>query len=152
MKRIFLTLAAALLLPAAALAADDLELGVIAGEPTGISGKVGLKDGTALDFAAAWSFSGKDELSLHADKLWFKHDYFKPKRGRMPLYYGVGARLKLESKSLLGVRLPVGAQYYFKDSRLSFFGELAPILDLTPDTELRLSAAVGMRVALGPAK
>lgn len=132
--------------PAAALEARGYELGVIVGEPTGVSGKMELADGTALDAAAAWSFSGKDKLSLHADKLWYRRDVFKVKTGRMPLYYGVGARLKLEDKSKVGIRMPIGAQYYVPDSRLTFFGELAPILDLAPDTDLEFSAAIGFRV------
>jgi hypothetical protein len=132
--------------PSPAAEAKSYELGVIVGEPTGVSGKMELADGTALDAAAAWSFSGRDKLSLHADKLWYRHDVFKVKTGRMPLYYGVGARLKLEDKSKVGVRMPVGAQYYLPDSKLTFFGELAPILDLAPDTDLEFSAAIGLRV------
>lgn len=132
--------------PAAALQAKNYELGVIVGEPTGISGKMELADGTALDAAAAWSFSGEDRLSLHADKLWYRHDVFKVKSGRLPLYYGLGVRLKLEDKSKAGIRVPIGLQYYLPDSRLTFFGELAPILDLAPDTDLEFNVAVGFRV------
>lgn len=146
MRKCLLAVMSLVLLPVFSAAAQKYELGVIAGEPTGVSAKLDLKDGTALDAAMAWSFSGKDELTLHADKLWYRHGVFSMKEGRMPLYYGVGARIKTEKKSLAGVRLPVGAQYFLKDSRLTFFGEIAPILDLVPDTELRFSVALGFRV------
>ena len=54
--------------------------------------------------------------------------------------------MKLEDKSRVGVRFPVGLQYFFSDVRFTAFLELAPILDLVPDTEFRLSAAAGFRV------
>lgn len=146
MKKIVMIVAmCAMAAPASAFNTKWYELGVIVGEPTGISGKMELADGTALDAAAAWSFSGEDRLSLHADKLWYRHGLLKVESGRLPLYYGLGIRLKLEDKSKAGIRMPVGLQYYLEDSRLTFFGELAPILDLTPDTDLELNLAVGVR-------
>lgn len=45
--------------PLCACAARQYELGLIAGEPTGISAKMNCKDGSAVDAAVAWSFSGK---------------------------------------------------------------------------------------------
>lgn len=132
---------------AACSAAETQELGLILGEPTGISYKRSLGANRAMDAAAAWAFSGPDRLHLHADHLWFKNDAFK-EGARLPLYYGVGGRLKLEDKSRLGIRLPVGLQYFFTGSRLTLFLEVAPILDLAPDTELELNAAAGLRLKL----
>lgn len=135
-----------LLLPCFASAAGKYELGAIAGEPTGLSAKMSLPGGGAVDAALAWSFSGEDKLSVHADRLWYREGVFSPKQGSLPLYYGLGARVKLEDKSLVGARFPVGLQYYFKDVKFTVFAEVAPILDLLPDTELRLSAAAGFRI------
>ncbi|MDA8242547.1 MAG: hypothetical protein M0025_00290 [Elusimicrobia bacterium] len=147
MKKTFFC--AALLFTAAARcdAGEKRELGIILGEPTGISYKQELGGNKAFDAAAAWSFSGNDDrLHLHADHLWFKYDALKDKR--FPLYYGLGVRLKLENRSRLGARFPVGLQYFFPDSRLTAFLEIAPILDLAPDTELQLNAAIGLRLKL----
>lgn len=132
---------------AACSAAETQELGFILGEPTGISYKRSLGANRAMDAAAAWAFSGPDRLHLHADHLWFKNDVFK-EGARLPLYYGVGGRLKLEDKSKLGVRLPVGLQYFIPESRLTLFVEIAPILDLAPDTDVELNAAAGLRLKL----
>ncbi|OGR81769.1 MAG: hypothetical protein A2X32_09820 [Elusimicrobia bacterium GWC2_64_44] len=132
--------------PAGASAAQKYELGVIVGEPTGLSGKMDLAGGGAMDAALAWSTTGEDKLSFHADRLWYKRDVFSPKEGSLPVYYGVGGSIKLEDKSRLGARFPVGLQYFFKDVRFTAFLELAPIMDLLPDTEFRLSAAAGFRI------
>ena len=102
----------------------------------------------SVDAAAAWSFSGEKSLSLHSDYLWFRNDVFKVEKGRLPLYYGLGARIKLEDKSLVGARFPVGLQYFFKDESFTVFAEIVPILDLLPDSELSVNVAIGFRVLL----
>ena len=43
------------------------ELGVILGEPTGLSAKYWMSQETALDFGAAWSFKGDGQFHLHVD-------------------------------------------------------------------------------------
>lgn len=147
MKKIFL--AAALLCAASVCrAGDKYELGFIVGEPTGLSFKQDLGANKAVDAAAAWSFSGEKSLSLHADYLWFRNDFSRARKERLPLYYGLGARLKLEDRSVVGARFPVGLQYFFREERLTVFAEIAPVLDLLPDTEVRLNAAAGLRLLL----
>ena len=101
-----------------------------------------------MDAAAAWSFSDQKSLNLHADYLWFRNDAFKPEKGRLPLYYGIGGRLKFEDKSLVGARFPLGLQYFFQEDRFTVFAEIAPVLDVLPGTVLRLNAAVGLRILL----
>ena len=148
MKNIYLIILVVLLFPSLCSAGNKYELGVIVGEPTGLSAKQNLGGDKALDAAAAWSFSGEKSLSLHSDYLWFRNNVFKVEKGRLPLYYGVGARLKLQDKSLIGARFPVGLQYFFPAERFTVFLEIAPVLDLFPDTDFDLSAAVGFRVLL----
>lgn len=148
MKNICLLIVVSFLCPSLCFAGNKYELGFIAGEPTGISAKRGLGGDKAVDAAAAWSFSGEKSLSLHSDYLWFRNDVFKTRKGRLPLYYGLGARVKLADESLAGVRFPAGLQYFFKDARFTVFVEIAPILDLLPDTALRVAAAAGLRVLL----
>lgn len=136
---------------------DGFGLGVIVGEPTGLSLKWWLGNDQAIDGGVAWSFSENDSLHLHADYLWHRFDLFKipPKAGKLPLYFGVGGRLKLEEDNggkgdndhddLLGVRIPVGVAFLFADAPVDIFAEIVPVLDLIPDTDLDLNAAIGAR-------
>lgn len=146
MKKTMIAAFVLALAPVCASAAGKYELGLIVGEPTGISAKTDLKGGGAVAAAVAWSFSGEDKLSLHADRLWYKNDVFKVSQGRLPMYYGIGGRLKLEDKSKAGVRFPLGLQYFFSDVRFTAFGEIVPILNVAPDTDVDVAAAVGFRV------
>jgi hypothetical protein len=121
-------------------------LGVIVGEPTGISGKKWLRHDAAIDGAIAWAFTDETSLHLHGDFLLHKFDLFDVTEGALPFYYGIGGRIRFdEEDSRIGVRIPLGLDYLFEGSRFDLFLELVPILDLAPDTELNLNAGLGAR-------
>lgn len=139
-------------------AQDGLGLGVIVGEPTGLSLKYWLSDERAFDAAAAWSFSENDSFQIHTDYLIHNFDLIDPVElsGRLPVYYGVGGRLKLKNDNdgkgrndddaLFGIRFPLGITYLFADAPLDFFAEVVPILDIAPDTDIDINAAIGVRL------
>lgn len=120
-------------------------LGIILGEPTGISFKNWIGSRTAIDGGVAWSFYNDNSLHLHADYLVHNFDIFKVKKGKLTLYYGIGGRVKTDKKSRVGVRIPVGINYVFEKAPLDIFLELAPLLDLAPGTEFGLSGGIGIR-------
>lgn len=134
-------------LPAFAGARDrDLGLGLILGEPTGVSGKLWLSRTTAMDGAVAWSTTRDDELHLQGDFVWHDFELLDVDRGALPLYYGVGGRVRLHRGSdRLGVRFPIGLAYIFEGSRFDVFMEAAPTLDLAPRTDVEIGAGVGVR-------
>jgi hypothetical protein len=147
------------LMAASALAQDRLGLGVIAGEPTGLSAKYWLDEEHAIDAAAAWSFWDGCGFELHSDFLWHDFDLLGSSAASdcLPLYCGVGARLKFRDDecdhhdnhdTVFGLRVPVGISYLFDGAPIDVFAEIAPIVDLTPHLELNFSVAVGVRFYL----
>lgn len=120
-------------------------VGIIAGEPTGLSFKYWLSDKTALDAALAWSFIDGGAFQIHADYI--IHNFFlvSVPEGKLPFYYGIGARLKTSSESTLGVRVPLGLAYLFQNAPIDIFFEIVPILDVLPKTDFNLNAAIGGR-------
>lgn len=132
-------------------------LGVILGEPTGLSLKHWVTADHAIAAAAAWSLAGRDSLQLHADYLVHNFDALRRDLPDPPaLYYGVGARVQFHEErggrrhdddgdTAVGVRFPVGFSYFLGRSALDLFVELVPSLDVSPSTELNLEAAVGAR-------
>jgi hypothetical protein len=122
-------------------------LGIIIGEPTGISGKLWTGGNTAIDGAAAWSFEKEASVHLHGDLL-FHNFSFHPReirKGTLLLYYGIGGRIKFEDKSKVGVRVPLGINYLFPHGPLDFFLEIVPVLDLAPSTKFGMNGALGFR-------
>lgn len=125
-------------------------LGFIMGEPTGISGKFWLGGRTALDAALAWStFDEHDDLHLQMDYVWHDFGLLSVDRGALPVYYGLGGRLATRDgrggEDRLGVRFPVGLAYIFPSQRADLFFEVAPTLDLTPDTNVDVEGGLGVR-------
>ena len=142
-------LTAVMIVAGAAAAQGAFGVGVIVGEPTGVTGKLWMTDRTAVDVAAAWSFSDESALHLHADYLFHNFDLIDVEKGRMPIYFGIGGRVKFENDSRVGVRIPVGIAYLMEDAPIDFFFELVPLLDLVPDTDFKFNAALGARFFFG---
>ncbi len=63
----------------------------------------------------------------------------------MPVYYGIGARVKLADDPNIGVRVPVGITYQVSGAPLDIFLELVPVLDLAPDTNFGFNGALGVK-------
>jgi hypothetical protein len=133
-------------------------VGVIVGEPTGITLKHWVAPRRAFDAAAAWSFADGESFQLHADYLFHRFDALEPEPGgRTALYYGLGARIRFDEErsgqnhddeTTLGIRVPVGVDFYLGESRLTLFIEFVPVLRVAPSTELNLNAAMGIRYFL----
>ncbi|MFP4163299.1 MAG: hypothetical protein ACLFQB_01840 [Chitinispirillaceae bacterium] len=121
------------------------ELGIILGEPTGLSYKYWLSPKYALNAASAWSFYPNDYFHLHADYIYHLNNIFTVSRGELPLYFGAGAVLRIGEESLIGARAVGGINYYFEDVALSLFFELAPRFDLIPSTGAGLNGGIGLR-------
>ena len=124
----------------------DVGLGVILGEPTGVSAKLWTSSRTALSGAGAWSFARHGGVHMHLD--WVRHNFtmIKVEKGRLPFYYGVGGRVKLtDGDDALGARVPVGIDYLFGNAPLSFFVEVVPILDFAPSTQFNVNGGIGLR-------
>jgi hypothetical protein len=122
-------------------------LGIVVGEPTGISGKLWTGHGNAIDGAVAWSFDDENVMYLHGD---FHKSYrYKVGRHRLLPYYGIGGRIEVEDKSKVGIRIPLGMDYLLADSPLDFFIEVVPLLDLAPGTDFSINGAIGIRYFFG---
>lgn len=135
-------------------------LGLMLGDPTGLSGKAWLNSDRAIDFGLAWGVWGR-YIHLHGDYLFHNSGIIDASSGTFALYYGPGLRMRSwsggrywhrgqwydydGSRTDLGIRFPVGLNYWFEDIPLDAFIELAPTLDLTPGTSFDLDAAIGAR-------
>lgn len=154
MKKILLALAIAGLLGKANAQSSGFGLGIMVGDPTGISGKYWLSGDRAADFGLAWSLNG-DYFHVHADYLFHNTSLISVSKGQLALYYGPGVRIRTWSKGKwedhdgsqvsFGARFPVGLDYMFDGAPVDCFLELAPSLDLVPSTTFDLDAAIGAR-------
>jgi hypothetical protein len=94
-----------------------------------------------------WSFHRETDLYLHSDVLWHNFELFPVAQGQLPLYLGVGGRVKIRehAEDRLGVRVPIGVSYIFEDLPLDIFAEVAPVLDFAPSTRGGFTLGIGAR-------
>lgn len=120
-------------------------LGIIVGEPTGISAKQWLSQRTALDLGLAWSFRRSGFFHVHADYLWHFPDAIRAQE-QLVLYAGLGGRFGAVSHdALFGLRIVGGLAFWPRGAPIDLFLEFAPILDLVPATELSANGGIGIR-------
>jgi hypothetical protein len=120
-------------------------LGLMVGEPTGVSVKYWMSPWSAIDGAFAWSLDKNGKIQVHADYLWHNYEIISVIKGKLPIYYGIGGRLLFAKDNIAGIRGVVGLDYLFASSPLDIFLELVPILDLAPKVDFDFNGAIGIR-------
>jgi hypothetical protein len=130
-------------------------VGLVVGEPTGLTGKMWLSREDALVGATAWSYDTPYDKSYNKNAVHYLHvDYIRHLRGKlkvqsgkMPLYFGAGVRMVSinNNDTILGVRVPLGIVYIPESLPIDFFLEVVPIMNLVPETRLESDIAVGVR-------
>jgi hypothetical protein len=142
MRFVLLGAAIAIAIPARADADEPIRgsekgtlgVGIILGEPTGITAKLYVKDDQAIQGAVGSAFIGGG-LQLHADYVW--HPYILQTRPSfvLPVYIGPGVRVidynngRDDSSFALGARLVGGLLFDFRAVPLDAFIEVAAVLE-----------------------
>ena len=133
-------------------------LGIIIGEPTGISAKFWTSQNNAIDVGLGWSMGGdwtgryngymyrRDRVHIHMDYLWHAFDALRSTE-RFPLYYGFGGRINSGSgyESSLAIRGVFGIAWMPRDTPIDVFLELVPSMQLSPGSAFCIDAAIGVR-------
>jgi hypothetical protein len=146
MKKLAIALVLMTALAGASFARDgNMGVGLIFGEPSGVSFKLWTGETTAFDAAAAWSFVGGGYFQVHGDLLFHNFNLFEVEKGSMALYYGFGGRVKMADETQVSLRVPVGISYQFEDTSIELFLEVVPMLDLAPSTQAGIAGGIGFR-------
>ena len=129
-------------------------VGLIVGEPIGVTAKLYLTDDRAVQGAVGSAFIGGG-LQLHADYVF--HPYILQSRDSfvLPVYVGPGVRVIDYNNGgnntawALGVRGVAGMLFDFKNEPLDVFFEIAPVLEYKFSSgagfQLSLNVGVGIR-------
>lgn len=122
-------------------------LGLMAGEPSGLSAKIWTGKRTAFAGGLAWSTEDGTGGAAHVDYLWHVHDMRRTDRGILPFYYGLGVRYRHQDDTddNFGVRIPLGLAYMFGNSAFDIFFEIVPVIDFTPEQKFGANVAIGGR-------
>lgn len=146
-----LLVAMMLLLTAAASAQlSGTGVGLVIGEPTGLSLKSWLSGNSAITVGAAWSFQHDGSLFLWADYTLHSFDITNSGSDRsLAFYYGIGGKASFVDNdnegndTVIGARIPLGLMIPLRHHPVDFFVEVVPTLDLAPDTEFGVNGGIG---------
>ena len=133
-------------------------IGLMVGEPAGLTAKVWTSYTTAFDFGFGFSVGGdrigkydkynggESRLHVHMDYLWHSFDAIQMSE-RYPVYYGFGLRLNNGagydvSMALRGV---FGVSWMPVSAPIDFFMELVPMYQFTNSNGFGIDAGVGAR-------
>lgn len=129
-----------------------VEVGVVAGFPTGVSAKYWMNRTIGFQGAAAWN-PGTEGLNGTMDALYHTESFSNDEEISLPLYAGLGARIvehdrgDAASEWAVGPRVPLGVEAILRDLPVAFFAEIAPAVEAgRGDPDLTADAAVGARV------
>jgi hypothetical protein len=151
----FLALLAALATPMTS-AQGRLGVGVIFGEPTGVSWKYKIDGEHALD--GGIGLTPFDRFRIHVDYLWQSYPF---QEEHLALHYGAGLAIGFRETVLgrddnsflvaedgpgLGVRAVLGMTYMIPRSPVDLFLEVAPVFVLAPNAGIGFDAGFGARV------
>ena len=133
-------------------------LGVIIGEPTGISAKLWTSNENAFDFGLGWSFGGDrvgkydgnynggSRVHFHMDYLWHAFEAIHSTE-RFPLYYGFGGRINSGAgyNSSAAIRGVLGIAWLPRETPIDVFLEVVPSLQFASSAGFGFDAGLGAR-------
>ncbi|MBN1150037.1 hypothetical protein JXA84_02320 [candidate division WOR-3 bacterium] len=151
MKKIALIILTAVILPVSVFSQTKrFGLGIVVGEPTGFTAKYWLSPVNSLNGAVAWSVfddNSFEALYLHIDHVFYYYDLFRVQTGKAPVFIGVGGRFYFpkHDDTKIGFRIPMGLAYMFDQVPIEIYGEIAPVINIVPETDVDLDGGVGFR-------
>ncbi|MBT8495054.1 MAG: hypothetical protein KJO07_18555 [Deltaproteobacteria bacterium] len=137
----------ALMSAAAPRARADFGLGLVLGEPTGLSAQYTFGERNALNFALGFEIidEGDNDLYFHIDYIFMIADLVNTGAFDLPFYVGVGGFLIDRNDATIGARMPFGVEMQFKSAPINIFAEIGLSLAIIDDVDLDVFGALGFR-------
>lgn len=148
-----------IIISAKPIAAQDhgFGMGIILGEPTGLSAKLWTSSNNAFDFGFGVGLGGdrikyngiydnSGRVHFHMDYLWHSFNAISSTE-KFPLYYGIGGRFNTSGgyEDSFGIRGVFGIAWFPHNTPIDVFFELVPVFQVTPLTGLGVDAGIGIR-------
>jgi hypothetical protein len=114
----------------------------------GITAKYFLDETHGFDGAVLHRIDrDNDDWYIWADYLYHFRSLITVDQGEVPVYLGIGGRLKLQEndEDKFGIRFPVGVAYEFAGVPVDLFIEVVPIWDVALSYDFDLEGGVGIR-------
>jgi hypothetical protein len=135
---------AAMLALAPGKARGDIGLGLVVGEPTGLSAELGLGGRSSLALAVGLDAFEGSGFYVHLDYLMRLGYLARWSSSSLVPYVGLGGVVK-GGDAHVGARVPFGLSLEFRTAPVQIFGELALRVMVVPDLDVGVGGAIGFR-------
>lgn len=125
----------------------EISLGIVLGEPSGISIKLLQHKKMAYDISCSFN-TRNDYLLLNFDFLRYDYNKISSKEltGQIPICYGLGISIdQNRHDTYLGLRIIGGIEYLFADIPINIFAKIAPVVNIYPSTAVHIAPCIGVR-------
>jgi len=120
-------------------------LGLIVGQPTGLTGAYELSDRTAIDAALGLAIFDDRDFYVHVEFLWYLPTLLRGDGVELSAYLGIGGFLVTHDDPVIGARAPFGLSLDFSAAPLQLFLEASVLLSVVPDFHGDVRGAAGFR-------
>jgi hypothetical protein len=144
-----------LLLSAPAEAQSGVGLGIVLGDPSGITLKLPLSGSSAVDFVLGVDTNngiGDDDAQFHVDWLYSPAVLGRGPGFTVPFYFGIGGVIEFDDDGFdddfdIGARVPIGIAFEFQSVPLELFLEFGmEVLFINDDgDDLDFDGMLGLR-------
>lgn len=147
---------------------NSFGLGIVLGNPSGLSAKIPAGANSINAILGYNAYGGphwgydcpgpgpnncydNGSLYLGADYIFYNYNLIRVSKGRLPLYYGPGLNATFWDAPAgadavrVGIRVAVGLEYQFASAPFDIFFEIAPGINVIPNTSGYVSAGLGTR-------
>ncbi len=128
---------------------EGFALGAQLFSPTGITAKATISESAAITGVLGFNFNEfNNNVSLQANLILNpKKDTFDIESGLLRPYYGIGVNLIIPEfgDTGIGIRLPLGIEYALQDQPLELYMDMAPTINIEPNSAFFLSSSMGVR-------
>jgi hypothetical protein len=122
----------------------DIGIGIIIGQPTGLTLEFFVASSQSIDLAIGLDAFNRGGFYVHGDYLFYLPALVSGGSVMLSPYLGPGIFVAGRDPSI-GVRVPFGLSLDFRAAPLKLFLEVAPHLRLVRDVDLGIGAAAGFR-------
>ncbi|MCB0327513.1 MAG: hypothetical protein KDD52_07835 [Bdellovibrionales bacterium] len=131
---------------------ETFGIGVLLGEPTGISGNLMLSRRSSIDMAVAYDLSGDENFETHVDYLYRSPNSINLDGLLLGWFFGVGGKFRTHDGNggsddfRIGPRVPIGINHEFAEVPVEIFAEFALIMNIIPATDVDFDTGIGARI------
>jgi hypothetical protein len=137
-----LVLTAGFAFPGALEKRNEIGLGIILGEPSGLNGQFFWNEHSSVGVTVAWSL--RDWFFASGDYQMENRLGDSPPEWRW--FWGLGGYIgaPADEGGRLGARIPLGIKYKIPKSVVDVWGEVVPALQIIPDTKAQIQGGIGL--------